>query len=48
MNGKDVVTWLQVFLLNGASPTTGEQVIPAEALALAAKGVSVPVYPGIE
>lgn len=41
MNGKDLATWLQALLLNGANPSTGEQVIPAEVAALAASGVTV-------
>ncbi|KIY64539.1 beta-lactamase/transpeptidase-like protein [Cylindrobasidium torrendii FP15055 ss-10] len=41
MNSKDAATWIQTLLLDGASPTTGEQVIPADILEFAATGRSV-------
>ncbi len=40
MNAKDAATWLQTLLLQGANPTTGEQIIPAEAVAHISTGVS--------
>ncbi|KAL0573922.1 hypothetical protein V5O48_008019, partial [Marasmius crinis-equi] len=49
MNAKDAATWLQVLLLEGKNPRTGEQVIPSDAIRKIASGVSVqagvPTFP---
>ena len=46
MNAKDILTWLQALLLDGANPVTGDQVVPSEVAVLLATGVTV--VPGTE
>ncbi|KAK7050045.1 hypothetical protein VNI00_005477 [Paramarasmius palmivorus] len=41
MNVKDAATWLQVLLLEGQNPWTGEQVIPREVVRKVASGISI-------
>ncbi|KAL0571496.1 hypothetical protein V5O48_010472, partial [Marasmius crinis-equi] len=49
MNAKDAATWLQVLLLEGKNPRTGEQVIPSDVVRKITSGVTVqsgaPPYP---
>ncbi|KAF5365308.1 hypothetical protein D9758_005451 [Tetrapyrgos nigripes] len=41
MDAKDAARWLQVLLLDGRNPDTGEQVIPAEVLQKVSSGITV-------
>ncbi|KAF9269747.1 beta-lactamase/transpeptidase-like protein [Marasmius fiardii PR-910] len=41
MNAKDAATWLQVLLLDGKNPHTGEQVIPSDVIHKVASGIMV-------
>ncbi|KAF5365311.1 hypothetical protein D9758_005454 [Tetrapyrgos nigripes] len=43
MNAKDAAKWLQVLLLEGKNPDTGEQVIPAQVIQRLAAGITVSV-----
>ncbi|KAF9022866.1 beta-lactamase/transpeptidase-like protein [Hymenopellis radicata] len=47
MNGRDIATFLQTMLLGGVSPTSGEQVIPSEAVEFVSNGVTVVPSAGI-
>ncbi|KAK1232774.1 hypothetical protein PQX77_004099 [Marasmius sp. AFHP31] len=41
MNARDAATWLQVLLLEGKDPRTGEEVIPEDAIRKIASGITV-------